>query len=400
MQYQSMGIMIQSLRKKENLTQRDLAEQLNVTDKAVSKWERDIARPDITLLPKLAAILNVSVEDLINAQIAETASPAPATQTELFVEDEEENEDFNENYWYHKERSHQLLKQGLWGLLIGLALATFITFTTGESPQFIWLAIIPPFFIGCPYGYELLNRLFGQWVLFANIIVILFLSLAKFGFCVIVGVFAYPIALAYHLTHASTSRKTVKKRWIIAILIGLLLFLSYFILTLIDDSSTQYPEETTVPTVPVSAESLDSHPTILEQICADALSNAQAQESQDSDLGWKILEPAEIKCVYFLNAENSNRPHHQILADVYLSNAVFIVTGYYVEIDNMMYDIRYEWDIWCYPNFTFNDNNELQYESDENFRNSLASETLEDVKNWIAGEYDDMIITELQIPAA
>lgn len=41
---------------------------LNITDKAVSKWERDIACPDTQTIPKLADILGLSVEELLNAK--------------------------------------------------------------------------------------------------------------------------------------------------------------------------------------------------------------------------------------------------------------------------------------------------------------------------------------------
>lgn len=64
---QSMGMMIAQLRKEKGMTQKNLAEQMNVTDKAVSKWERDLACPDINSVPKLAEVLGVSVEELLNA---------------------------------------------------------------------------------------------------------------------------------------------------------------------------------------------------------------------------------------------------------------------------------------------------------------------------------------------
>ena len=50
------------------MTQNDLADKMNVTDKAVSKWERNLSCPDINSIPKLAEILGVSVEKLLNAQ--------------------------------------------------------------------------------------------------------------------------------------------------------------------------------------------------------------------------------------------------------------------------------------------------------------------------------------------
>lgn len=50
------------------MTQNDLAEKMNVTDKAVSKWERNLSCPDVNSIPKLAETLGVSVEELLNAQ--------------------------------------------------------------------------------------------------------------------------------------------------------------------------------------------------------------------------------------------------------------------------------------------------------------------------------------------
>ena len=64
----SMGEVISTLRKEKGMTQKELADKLNITDKAVSKWERDIAFPDTATIPKLAEILEVSVEELMNAK--------------------------------------------------------------------------------------------------------------------------------------------------------------------------------------------------------------------------------------------------------------------------------------------------------------------------------------------
>ena len=64
----SMGEIINSLRKEKGMTQKELADKLNNTDKAVSKWERDIACPDTMTIPKLAEILGISVEELMNAK--------------------------------------------------------------------------------------------------------------------------------------------------------------------------------------------------------------------------------------------------------------------------------------------------------------------------------------------
>jgi len=64
----SMGEIISTLRREKGMTQKELADMLNITDKAVSKWERDISCPDTATLPKLSEILGISVEELLNAK--------------------------------------------------------------------------------------------------------------------------------------------------------------------------------------------------------------------------------------------------------------------------------------------------------------------------------------------
>ena len=74
MSNKTLGETISSLRKEKNMTQNNLAEKMNVTDKAVSKWERNLSCPDVNSIPKLAEILDVSVEELLNAQIKQDNS--------------------------------------------------------------------------------------------------------------------------------------------------------------------------------------------------------------------------------------------------------------------------------------------------------------------------------------
>ena len=64
----TLGTMIAQLRKQQGMTQLDLAEKMGVTDKAVSKWERDLSCPDINSVPALAEILGVSVEELMQVK--------------------------------------------------------------------------------------------------------------------------------------------------------------------------------------------------------------------------------------------------------------------------------------------------------------------------------------------
>ena len=68
MMKKTLGTMIAELRKQQGMTQLELAEKMGVTDKAVSKWERDLSCPDINALPNLAEILGVSVEELMQTK--------------------------------------------------------------------------------------------------------------------------------------------------------------------------------------------------------------------------------------------------------------------------------------------------------------------------------------------
>lgn len=65
MKKQTFGMMVSSLRKEKGMTQLELADKMGVTDKAVSKWERDLSYPDINSISKLADILGVSVDELM-----------------------------------------------------------------------------------------------------------------------------------------------------------------------------------------------------------------------------------------------------------------------------------------------------------------------------------------------
>ena len=68
MKKNTFGNMIAALRKEKGMTQLELAEEMGVTDKAVSKWERDLSFPDVSSFPKLAEIFDVSVDELMQVK--------------------------------------------------------------------------------------------------------------------------------------------------------------------------------------------------------------------------------------------------------------------------------------------------------------------------------------------
>ncbi|MCR4953384.1 MAG: helix-turn-helix domain-containing protein [Treponema sp.] len=69
MNAEKTGLLIYEMRNRKGMTQKELAEKCNVTDKAVSKWERGEGCPDVSVLPKLAEIFGVEVESILNGDI-------------------------------------------------------------------------------------------------------------------------------------------------------------------------------------------------------------------------------------------------------------------------------------------------------------------------------------------
>ena len=70
MEKKSIGQFIAALRKANGMTQKNLAEQLNVSDKTVSRWERDESAPDLSLIPVIAEIFGVTSDEILRGERA------------------------------------------------------------------------------------------------------------------------------------------------------------------------------------------------------------------------------------------------------------------------------------------------------------------------------------------
>ncbi len=79
------GAFVAQLRKEKGLMQKELAAKLYVSDKAVSKWERGLSIPDVTLLVPLAEILGVTVSELLECRRIPREEPMDSRQTEDLV---------------------------------------------------------------------------------------------------------------------------------------------------------------------------------------------------------------------------------------------------------------------------------------------------------------------------
>ena len=81
----TLGKKISELRKEKGITQEELAERLGVSPQAVSKWENDLSCPDIMLLPELAKLFDVTIDELF--------SVTPKKKTELLSPEKRKNPD-------------------------------------------------------------------------------------------------------------------------------------------------------------------------------------------------------------------------------------------------------------------------------------------------------------------
>lgn len=81
---QALGSFLSQLRKEKGWTQKDLAEKLYVSDKAVSKWERGLSVPDVSLLMPLAELFGVSVTELLEGYRLEEQT-IPASEVEGLI---------------------------------------------------------------------------------------------------------------------------------------------------------------------------------------------------------------------------------------------------------------------------------------------------------------------------
>lgn len=86
MNAKKFGSFVAASRKEKGLTQLELASKLQVTDKAISRWERGIGFPDIGILEPLAEALGVTVLELLKSENLEQQDISAEDVSETFVE--------------------------------------------------------------------------------------------------------------------------------------------------------------------------------------------------------------------------------------------------------------------------------------------------------------------------
>lgn len=145
-----IGRFIAQCRKAENLTQKQLAEKLGITDKAVSKWERGIAMPDTSIMLELCEILCISVNELLSGEEIDMENSNQKNK-QLLLDMAKELEKKDRTIW-----TSMWMMMGISTILLlgGLAVSAFLV------PKGIWMLVTIlgsclVFFIPCLYALKL-----------------------------------------------------------------------------------------------------------------------------------------------------------------------------------------------------------------------------------------------------
>ena len=145
-----IGKFIAECRKKHNLTQMQLAEKLHITDKAVSKWERGLSMPDVSIMLELCSILHISINELLNGEMIDMKDNNQHKE-QLLLEMAKELERKNKTIW-----------TAMWALMIVCIIGLFagIFVSALLIPEGIWqfVGIIGSciaFLIPCLYALKL-----------------------------------------------------------------------------------------------------------------------------------------------------------------------------------------------------------------------------------------------------
>ena len=107
MDKEKTGQLITELRKEKGLTQKQLAEALNVTDKAVSKWERGLSFPDISMLEPMSEVLDISIMEILAGKKQDENETLSREEALKLINDSVELSD--EEIKHRKERSRFII---------------------------------------------------------------------------------------------------------------------------------------------------------------------------------------------------------------------------------------------------------------------------------------------------
>ena len=128
MNNKTLGQFIAENRKEKGLTQRELSEMLQVSDKTISHWERDESSPDITILPELSAIFGITVDELLKREKnPPLCAEVITSQSENSMKESENSEKTQEETTEEKFRKYKLLSLIGTGFAVYSLISTFLS---------------------------------------------------------------------------------------------------------------------------------------------------------------------------------------------------------------------------------------------------------------------------------
>ena len=144
------GKFIAECRKQKKLTQMQLAEMLNITDKAISKWERGLAMPDTSIMLELCDILGVSVNELLSGEKIEMENKEQKNK-QLLLDMSKEIEQKNKTIW---SAMWVIMIVSITALIASIFIAAFVV-PAGPWQLVTILGACVLFFIPCFYALKL-----------------------------------------------------------------------------------------------------------------------------------------------------------------------------------------------------------------------------------------------------
>ena len=141
-----IGKFIKEKRKEKKITQSELAEKLNVTDRAISKWENGICMPDSGIITELCKILNITINDLFSGEVVDMKDSEKKLEKNLL-----------EIIKLKEQKDKQLLSLEIFiGILVSIILFTCVfvaSFAKIEEIYRLLLIVVGfiPFIIGIIY---------------------------------------------------------------------------------------------------------------------------------------------------------------------------------------------------------------------------------------------------------
>ena len=145
-----IGKFIAECRKNANLTQMQLGEMLNVTDRAVSKWENGRAMPDSSIMLDLCGVLGINVTDLLNGEVV-TMENSNQKNEQLLLDMAKEVERKNKTIWT---AMWVIMSISIVCLLAGLCVAALLI-PEGPLQLVIILGLCVVFLVPCFYALKL-----------------------------------------------------------------------------------------------------------------------------------------------------------------------------------------------------------------------------------------------------